>query len=231
MSKPTISFLVTVHNESKELQVLLKKLYHSIAETDNEIVILDDHSDDEDTKRQLAFHTLFSTSSKLGRVVQHHLNGDFGAHKNFGNAQCTGDWIFQLDADEYPSDTLLSSLSEILEMNPAVELYRVPRVNIVRGATQEDARRWGWHVSTLEEFPGLPIINWNSGDRQSRLYRNLPHINWQRKLHEVVVGAKAIAELPLDINFALIHDKTIERQTIQNGFYMKNWTQNENMGR
>jgi glycosyltransferase involved in cell wall biosynthesis len=230
MAKSSISYLITVHNEADELSRLLEKLYHTVANTDDEIIIVDDNSTNEETKKILAFHPLFSTSSKLGRVIKHNLDGDFGAHKNFGTLNCKNRWVFQIDADEYPSDFLIENIHEILESNPSVELYRVPRVNIVRGLTEADAKRWGWHVSFLEEFPGLPIINWNSGDKQGRIYRNTSDIKWERKLHERISGAKVVAELPIDVNFSLIHDKTIERQTKQNEFYLKNWSQKENMG-
>jgi hypothetical protein len=71
-------------------------------------------------------------------------------------------------------------MHELIKSNPTVELYRVPRVNIVRGATQQDAAMWGWHMSTLPEYFGNePIINWNHGDYQSRIYKNSLKIQWQ----------------------------------------------------
>ena len=225
-----ISYLITVHNEATELKVLLEKLYKVIAGTDDEIVILDDFSTDEETKKLLVFHQLFSTSSVLGRVVQHKLDGDFGAHKTFGSRQCKGDYIVQLDADEYLSDALAANLHELIGSNPEVELYRVPRVNIVRGMTDRDAQTWGWHVCKLPEFGDLPIINWNSGDHQARIYKNDERIYWHKKLHETITGANGVAVLPLEVDYAIIHDKTIDRQRAQNEFYNKNWTQQANMG-
>jgi glycosyltransferase involved in cell wall biosynthesis len=231
MPKLTISYLVTVHNEARELEILLKQLYSIVAGTDDEIVILDDYSDDEATKKQLAFHQLFSTSSKPGRVIQHHLNGNFGEHKMFGTRQCQGDYIVQLDADEYLSDGLAGMIHELIEVNSNIDLFRLPRVNIVRGLNTNDQLRWGWRVNyQVEGFLGLPVINWDTGDRQGRIYRNSDNIVWSRKLHEVITGATYVADLPIDVCFSLIHDKTIERQTKQNEFYTKNWTNNENRG-
>ena len=225
-----ISYLVTCHNEVSELYRLTVQLAHVCGigegERQDEIIILDDFSTDHRTKeilKAVACHPCV-------KVVQHSLGGDFGAHKTYGSRQCTGDYIVQLDADEYLSQPLLDNLPELLETNPQVELYRVPRVNIVRGATQEDARKWGWHVSQLEEFSGLPVINWNSGDYQARIYKNTPKIYWHKPLHETITGAEYVTALPLEVDYAIIHDKTIDRQRAQNEFYNKNWSERANMG-
>lgn len=224
-----ISFLVTSHNEG----VLLEKVVHQIGfhltrnQNQDELVILDDFSDDEHTLDVLLTALTFPRT----KIVKHKLNGDFGAHKTHGSKQCSGDYIVQLDADEYLSDGLLENIHELIETNSNVDLFRVPRVNIVRGMTMGDAQRWGWHVSHLPEFGDLPIINWHNGDRQSRIYRNAENIIWIRRLHEIIAGASTVAELPLEVDFSIIHDKTIERQVRQNEFYLQNWTHNENMGR
>lgn len=65
-----ISYLVTVHNEVDELTRLLQQLYAAVEHTDDEIVILDDFSDDERTKKILLLHATFSTSSCGGVVIQ-----------------------------------------------------------------------------------------------------------------------------------------------------------------
>jgi glycosyltransferase involved in cell wall biosynthesis len=225
-----ISYLITTHNEP-EFQKVFGQVFDycnscSPLYRGDEVVILDDFSTDERMQKQLAL-----CGDSIGcKVVQHSLNGDFGAHKTFGSRQCKGDFIVQLDADEYLFFTLLENLHELLDANPKVELYRVPRVNIVRGMTPEDARKWGWHVSELPEFSGLPIINWNSGDYQARIYKNDPKIYWHKPLHETITGAEYVTALPLVVDCAIIHDKTIDRQRAQNEFYMKNWSVKANMG-
>jgi glycosyltransferase involved in cell wall biosynthesis len=226
-----LSYLVSVHNEADELHRLLEKLYRAVVGTDDEIIILDDYSDNEEVLKILEFHKLFSTSSTLGKVVKHHLNKDFSTHKNVGNKECSGDYIIQLDADECLSDNLSINLHDLIESNSTVDLFRVPRVNLVRGATQDDARQWGWNLSTLPQFGDVPIVNWsNNGDRQGRIYRRSDSIFWTKKLHEVISGAQSVAEFPLDVDYAIIHDKTIERQRSQNLNYNTNWTRQENMG-
>ena len=223
-----ISYLVTCKNENLELGILLDKLKTHIDENSptDEIVILDDFSDNEDTKK------ILSKAKSYGfTVVQHALNKNFAEHKNYGSKRCVGDYIVQIDADEYLSQPLLNNIHEIIDSNPTVELYRVPRVNIVRGATDNDARNWGWHISKLPEFGDLPIINWgNGGDYQSRIYKNSLRIQWHKPLHETIMGASIVADLPKEVDYAIIHDKTIERQRNQNMFYNKNWSIKANMG-
>jgi glycosyltransferase involved in cell wall biosynthesis len=225
-----ISYLITTHNEAVELERLLKQLYEAIANTDDEVVILDDYSDNKETIKLLSFHPLFSTSSALGSVIRHRLNGDFGAHKTYGSRHCVGDYIVQLDADEYLSPGLLSYMHTLVEENADVELFRVPRVNIVRGLTEQDAIRWGWKIYSLPEYPNLPIVNWEF-DYQARIYKNIERIYWHKALHETITGATTSAHLPLDVDYAIIHDKTIDRQRAQNEFYNKNWSVEANSGR
>ena len=223
-----ISYLITVHNETLELLQLIEKLKTHIdfLTPNDEIVILDDFSDNEDTKK------ILSKAKSYGfTVIQHALNKNFAEHKNYGSKRCVGDYIVQIDADEYLFPVLLSNIHEIIDSNPTVELYRVPRVNIVRGATDNDARNWGWHMTKLPEFGDLPIINWHTtGDYQSRIYKNSLRIQWHKPLHETIIGASIVTDLPKEVDYAIIHDKTIERQRNQNMFYNKNWSIKANMG-
>ena len=222
-----ISYLVTCKNETLELLQLIEKLKTHIdfVAPNDEVVILDDFSNNEDTKKILA-----KAKSYGFTVVQHSLNKNFSEHKNYGSKRCVGDYIVQIDADEYLYQPLLNNIHEIIDSNPTVELYRVPRVNIVRGATDNDARNWGWHVSKLPDFGDLPIINWSHGDYQSRIYKNSLRIQWQKPLHETIMGASIVADLPKEVDYAIIHDKTIDRQRAQNEFYNKNWSIKANMG-
>lgn len=222
-----ISYLITCHNEGIELANVIQRIGSHISKREHdEMVVVDDFSTNEETKQILVTAAQYPRT----KVLQHKLDGDFGAHKTWASRQCSGDYIVQLDADEYLSEYLLENLHELLEVNPKVDLYRVPRVNIVRGMTADDQRKWGWKVYQLPEFPGLPIINWEF-DHQARIYRNSDKIFWHKKLHETITGAEFTAVMPLEVDYAIIHDKTIDRQRAQNEFYNKNWSADANMGR
>lgn len=181
----------------------------------HEIVIIDDFSTDPATVAELKL------ADHIATVHQHSLAGHFGNHKNFGDSKCKCDYIFQIDADEYPTDTLLFNLPELIELNPTVDLFRIPRVNLVRGLTPAHASKWGWQVYQLDGYPGIPVVN--RDDHQGRLYRNDPNIRWAGAVHERIVGAKVVSTIPFDPDFALIHDKDISKQEKQNAFYEQNF--------
>lgn len=224
-----ISFLITCCNEGDELEKILAQLtsYITTHKTNDEIVVLDDYSDNPSTVKILEN----AAKHPFVTIFHHALCKDFGTHKTAGSRACKKDFIVQLDADETLSEPLLENLDDILEANPTVELYRVPRVNIIRGLTQQDAAKWGWHVVVLPEYPDVHVINWGTGDYQSRIYKNVERIKWTKCLHETIVGAAVVTELPKEASYAIIHDKTIERQRAQNEFYNKNWSIQANMGR
>ena len=209
-----ISYLVTSHNETDCLDFLLSKLIKH-KKDNHEIVLLDDYSDNKTTieiiekyKNNISFN-------------QKKLDRDYGAHKNYGISLCKGKWIFQIDADECPTDILLENINEILESNDSNEAIWLPRLNYFHGVTQQDIMMWGWNYSDgMINFP----------DYQTRLYKNQPHIRYERRLHEKVEGYKSYVFMPAQKDIALIHEKTIEKQRQTNIKYNQLFTQEENKG-
>jgi glycosyltransferase involved in cell wall biosynthesis len=122
---------------------------------------------------------------------------------------CSGDYIFQIDADEIPNNVLIENLPAILENN--VDVILVPRVNTVQGITQQHMQHWGWKQNDKG------WIQWP--DFQWRIYKNTPDIKWKNKIHEVLDGFKTYSNLPEIEEYALYHPKTIERQEKQNNYY------------
>lgn len=206
-----ISYGITVHNEHEELEKLLSILLVGIDE-DDEVVICVDGND----KKVRSVIELYSIDS---RVIHYDrkLDGDFAAHKNSVIEKSTGDYVFHIDADEYPHEILLQQLKQILEIND-VDLIWIPRVNTVEGFTQQDIQKWGWNMSEK---------GWvNYPDYQSRVYRRTDTIRWERPLHELIKGAKTYSHLPPHEELSLYHPKTKEKQEAQNKFYMDNFHQN-----
>jgi len=64
-----------------------------------------------------------------------------------------------------------------------------------------------------------PIINFPDG--QKRIFKNIPEIKWNGRVHETLVGYKTYAYLPPIEEWCLIHKKNITRQEKQNEFYTK----------
>ena len=203
----TISYAITVCDELDEIVRLLNLLLEKKREQD-EIVVLFDTS-----KQSGRVEALLIGHRNKGNIklVQDKFDRHFADWKNKLTDKCSGDYIFQIDADEYPSDYLLEFLPSILESNPDVEAYHVPRINTVEGLTQDHIRRWGWRVSP-EGWVNFP-------DNQWRIWKKKPYIKWVNKVHERLDGFKNFIILPSESDFCLIHPKTIERQERQNNFY------------
>jgi len=221
MNKPFISYLVTCKNEGYQLQELLEVLYKY--NTDNECIILDDYTDDIDTLNVL--NNIKRDKSGFFNIYQHQLNNNYSAHKNFGKDLCIGKWIFQIDADELPSETLMENLKEIILLNENVDLFWLPRINDFIGVTEKHAETWGWRLSDYED---RKIVNWP--DPQGRLLANLPHLKWERRLHEKVEGARIVSKLPHEFEYAIFHNKTIEKQVKTNLEYNKQFSVEDNKG-
>jgi|TARA_R100000479_G_C6364080_1_gene194226 glycosyltransferase involved in cell wall biosynthesis len=213
-----ISYGITVHNEAEEINKLLDVLYNNIDDED-EIVICVDGDDDAVRFELDVYSKKFYDKNRVMKVYQRKLDGDFAAHKNSVIENSTGDYVFHIDADEYPNEILLQQLKEILTIND-VDLIWIPRVNTVDGMTEDDIRKWGWRV-TEKSWVNYP-------DYQSRVFRNHKDIRWTRPLHEHIVGVKTYSHLPPHEELSLYHPKTIEKQTQQNMFYNQNFSKEMN---
>ena len=199
-----ISYGITVHNEAEELNRLLNILTDKIDKDDEIVVCID--GDDEKVEAVLGEYL----SENDAVVYKRKLNGDFSAQKNSVIENSSGDYIFHLDADEYPHEILLQQVKQILEINE-IDLIWVPRVNTVDGITEQHIQQWGWRVSER---------GWvNYPDYQSRIFKNSPEIRWQNKVHERIMGAKNYSHLPPQEELSLYHPKTIDKQEKQNKFY------------
>ena len=211
-----ISYGITVHNEADELNKLLEILIHK-TDVEDEIVICVDGNDEKVQEVITSWVQQYGHDDmKVIKVYQRKLDGDFAAHKNSVIENSTGDYIFHIDADEYPHETLLEQLKQIIEMNDGVDLIWIPRVNTVDGMKTEHIQRWGWRVNET---------SWvNYPDYQARVFRNDKNIRWTRPLHEHITGCKTYAHLPPHEELSLYHPKTIQKQEEQNMFYIDNFS-------
>ena len=201
-----ISYAIPVCNEHEELKQLLEIL-EIYRQEDDEINILCD----EGNTTQEVYDVINSFNMKHYYVYENPLNRDFAQQKNYLSDKCTGDWIFLIDADELPSYFLLTSLPVIVDSNPDVEAYWVPRINTVNGLSKEHIDKWRWNVNEK---------GWvNFPDWQMRIYKNTSSIKWVKPVHEQLTGYKKYANLPPEEEFCLIHAKDIVRQEKQNNFY------------
>ena len=209
-----ISYGITVHNEAEELQTLLEVLNKNIDKEDEIVVCVDGN----DEKVEAVLGEFLSEHKAI--VYKRKLEKDFSAQKNSVIEKSSGDYIFHIDADEYPNEILIQQLKPILEIND-VDLIWIPRVNTIDGMTQEDIQKWGWRV-TEKGWVNYP-------DYQARVFRNHKDVRWTRPLHEYITGCKTYAHLPPQEELSLYHPKTIEKQTQQNMFYNQNFSREMNV--
>lgn len=204
----SISFAILACNEYYELHKLVDILLKNIREDDEIVVLLDTDNVTDDVK------ALCKDYSAVANFHYHYgqLKKNFADHKNHLDSLCSKTWIFNIDADEYPTEMLIKNIHDILEMNIEADLIAVPRVNKVTGLTQEHIDKWGWRVDEYDR------VNWP--DFQLRIYKNVSYIKWEGKVHEKPVGWKTATHFPYhDDDLSLIHIKNIERQEKQNALY------------
>ena len=201
-----ISYAIPVCYEHEEIRRLLTLLIENKREED-EIVV---QSDMGNTSPEV-YKVLYDEFSYEIKHVQFPLKGNFGTFKNNLKSHCTGEWIFQIDADEYFNPWLIQSLHTILQQNPETHVFLLPRINTVKGITDQHIQKWRWQVNDK---------GWiNFPDWQPRILQNSPKINWANKVHEVLVGHTSYGFFPTDEEYCILHHKTIERQEKQNTLY------------
>ena len=202
-----ISYAITVCNEIVEIQKLLSFLLKHKRDKDEITILFDVKGGTDEVEEYLKAKSVNNEFN----WVKSNFKGHFADWKNYLTRLCSGDYIFQIDADEYPNKELLDTLPFLLEMNKDVDVMLVPRVNTVKGLTQDHIAKWKWSVNEKE------WVNWP--DYQWRIYKNDPTIKWVNKVHEKLDGFKQYATLPMEEGFALYHPKNIKRQEKQNAYY------------
>lgn len=239
-----ISYTILTHNEDKTLKKLLEQIYNNKSIWD-EIVIVDDYSDNLETI------TILNEADERNdvRVFRRELKKDFASQKNFANSKCRNEYIFNIDADELFANKLITKLKEIIFINSNVDVFILPRINLVNGITLNHIETWRWKITSLTDYTNIIkkeeidgdlyrliksnklIIDENDNeisyfipiinwpDHQYRLYKNNDNIKWINPVHEVISGYKTYSYFPKNQDYAILHYKDISRQEKQNKFY------------
>jgi|TARA_B100000780_G_scaffold40113_1_gene24918 glycosyltransferase involved in cell wall biosynthesis len=202
-----ISYAITVCNELDEITRLLNFLIKAKRKEDEIVILFDKKKGTPEVWQRVSELKGDDCCSYYAKTFKHH----FADWKNELTKLCSGDYIFQIDADELPHKILIEKLPSILEGNPDNEVYLVPRVNKVSGLTEEHIEKWGWKVDSQDR------VNWP--DYQWRIWKNKPNIKWVNKVHEKLEGFETYALLPGMPELALYHPKTITKQEEQNNYY------------
>jgi len=203
-----VSYAITVCNELQEITRLVDFLLPRIEKEDQIVIQYDEGGV---TQPVLDYLNIIKQIHKNIKVIGFPLNNDFASFKNNLKNHSDGIFIFQIDADEVPSEFLLSTIHELLENNKEVDLFFVPRVNTVEGLTESHIQKWGWKVNEQG------WVNWP--DLQTRLYRRTSEIEWVGNVHERIKGYNTLSIFPLEEEYSLYHHKDIDRQERQNSYY------------
>lgn len=200
-----ISYAIPVCNEHKELNRLISSLIDRM-EGAYEVVV---QCDKGNTTREV--YEVLNRYKDRVKVIEFPLNRDFASFKNNLKANCSGDWIIQIDADEELTDLFLENVYNVLDSNNEVDVFLLARINTVKNLTKEHIAKWGWRV---DERGWVNFPDW-----QTRILKNSPNIFWKNKVHEVLSGHTQYSFFPQDPEWCILHHKSIDRQEKQNTLY------------
>jgi hypothetical protein len=201
-----ISFAITVCNELEEIKRLVPFILEHKGIQDEIVILFDDKNGN---KEVLDFLLPFNIKPNVQVWRGLDWDNNFADWKNKLNEYCTGDYIFQLDADEMVTEFLIKNVSQVIQENNEVDLFYLARINTVDGITMEHINKWRWNLDKEGRI--------NFPDYQGRIYKS--NLKWEGKVHEKITGAKYYAVLPLEEEYCLIHHKTINKQESQNNYY------------
>ncbi len=202
-----ITYGITVCDEFKELETLLSNLIPLI-DPEDEVIILRDMS-----KTCLEIDGVLDPYGNKLTVIKGELNKDFASFKNKLIEKATGDYLFQIDADEIPNSFLINNLKQILQANGnIIDCYYIPRINRVNKITFHHVEKWGWKQDESGRI--------NFPDYQLRLFKLGIGIKWVKPVHETLTGYNTVSAFPHETeDFCLYHIKDIEKQEKQNSLY------------
>ena len=194
-----LTYAITVSSEEREFRKLYETLRINKHSEDNIIVLVDMNKYVESLNMFLDILNLNGDIT----LIRDNFQGNFADWKNKlrNHPKVDGDYICFLDADELLPPQLIDDLPLILELNPDVDVFGLPRANYVKGITEEDIQKWGWRIDEQQR------INWC--DYQYRICKNKPEIQWVGKIHETLGGYKLRVE-PSELIEYIIKNNLLE---------------------
>jgi len=147
----------------KDEEGVLPRCLRSVQGLADEIVVVDTGSTD---------RTVELAQSFGANVFHYKWKDDFAAARNYAMDRATGDWIFQIDADEEFHLPDIPHLREIIRRQDADGIHIVIRNFFPSPATQTD-----------ESLPD-PMSHPHSVNHFPRLVRNRPEIRYSGAIHE-----------------------------------------------
>ena len=135
-----VSVIILAKNEEHQIAECIESINkYNFAD---EILLIDDLSTDKTAE----------ISEHLGaKIIQHPMNGNWGAQWNFAISQAKFEWVFFIDADERMTEKLGKHVREIVDENDQRFAYYVARLNYLYG---QKITHGGWFPDyALRFFP------------------------------------------------------------------------------
>jgi glycosyltransferase involved in cell wall biosynthesis len=167
---PLLSVAIVTLNEEENLSRTLASIQWA-----DQIVVVDSHSTD---------RTVEIARAHGAQVILRDWPG-FTAQKNFAIAQCTGDWILSLDADEELSPELQRQMRTLLNSAPVWDAFYLRRRNLFLG-------RWIKHGGFYPD-PKLRLFRRNTAN-----FELTPQFG-ERPVHETIAFNGEAATLDYDL--------------------------------
>ena len=152
-----ISYAIPVCNELEEIQRLLSFLLENKRDQDEIIILYDTNNGTADVETFLDHY--IKDNFNWFKLFKSPFNKHFAEWKNLLSSYCSGDYIFQIDADEILSLEGIKVIPQIIEANPTIEVYRVPRINTVKGLTEKHIKKWRWRINEKGWINYLSLIH------------------------------------------------------------------------
>lgn len=202
-----ISYNISVFDELFEIKRSIEHIKKYKNEEDEIVIVFDSKNGTEEVKSYL------DSVSDI-KVFDFKFNDNFAELKNYLKSKCTGDFTFNLDADEMIGQYLLENMHSLVdEYSSQGEIILIPRINfLVDDVVPEGDGYWNFAYNSPKDPTG------NFPDYQGRLLKNTPEIKWIRKLHEIQTGGRVV-HLPPEDRLSIIHIKTRKRHEDRGKYY------------
>jgi|TARA_B110000211_G_scaffold198426_1_gene228317 hypothetical protein len=192
-----LTYSIQVCNESRELFSLLHLLTRVIDDEDYIDVIVDSNNTTEKVDLVLKHFE--------DRITVHRRPFDtFSKNCQFHIEVAKGDYVFHIDADELPQESLIKIVKHVIEETGS-EIIAVPRINIHPDITESEAEEFGFDINEVG------FINWP--DYQLRIHKNCDYIKWTDELHTKLTGSEKMSGIKAVPSLAMWHIKSMDKQT------------------
>ena len=203
-----LSYAVLLYNERETFTKLVEQLYRHPHSFEIRVVL-----DGGDPEMRTLLESYAKTHSNF-YFYERALNKNFSAQRNFIGAQCQGQYIVRLDADELMPVYFLENSDEILDMfdRKQIDVVRMPRINDVGLSVSDEVKK--------RERIEVNDRGWaNFPDMQTKIYKNTPDMKWIYSVQEHLMGWSEIYDFPPKEQYAIWHHKPAEKLVHSNSFY------------